>query len=573
TGAFDELGRLYIGESSGTNDKVQVQLEQKPHNILRLEDTDGDGKFDKRTVFADKMMFPEGTMWLDGSLYVAAPPSIWKLTDTDGDGVADKREEWFQGKTLTGCANDLHGPYLGPDGWIYWCKGAFAEQTYERPGRKPLVTKAAHIFRCRPDGTGIEPVKTGGMDNPVDVVFTPGGERIFTTTFLQNPGGGLRDGLIHAIYGGVYGKVQPTIDSHPQTGGLMPPLVHLGAAAPCGLTTYESRVFGDEYQNNLFAALFNMHKITRHVLTPDAGTFKSKDEDFLVAESLDFHPTDVLEDADGSLLVIDTGGWYKLCCPTSQLHKPDVLGGIYRIRKRSASRHTDPRGLQLKWGPPLEIVGRLDDSRSVVRERAKQSLAAHGKDAVPALEIVLRNTRFPEGRRNAVWTLMRIADPKGAALIRSVLMDRDDQLQQVALYGVSLNRDQEALPQLLTILADETAAIPNRRLAAEAIGRIGHKSAVSNLLRAAGQKNSRALEHSILYALIEIQDAKGTAQGLASNDAGTKRAAFIALSEMEDGNLKAQDVAPLLTSSDALLRETATWTMGRHPDWGNDLAG
>ena len=47
---------------------------------------------------------------------------------------------------------------------------------------------------------------TGGMDNPVDVVFTPGGERIFTTTFFQHPGGGQRDGLIHAIYGGVYGK-------------------------------------------------------------------------------------------------------------------------------------------------------------------------------------------------------------------------------------------------------------------------------------------------------------------------------------------------------------------------------
>ena len=125
----------------------------------------------------------------------SAPPSIWKLTDTDDDGVADRREEWFQGKTLTGCANDLHGPYLGPDGWIYWCKGAFAEQTYERAGRAPLVTRASHIFRRRPGDAAIEPVMTGGMDNPVDVAFTPPGERILTATFLEHPQLGRRDAM------------------------------------------------------------------------------------------------------------------------------------------------------------------------------------------------------------------------------------------------------------------------------------------------------------------------------------------------------------------------------------------
>src|SRR5205823_13908317 len=130
---FDEEGRLYVSDSSGSNEKVDIQLKKKPHRIVRLEDTKGSGKFDKATVFADQMMFPEGTMWFEGSLYVAAVPVIWKLTDTDGDGVADKREVWFDGKTMTGCANDLHGPYRGPDGWIYWCKGAFAKQTYETP--------------------------------------------------------------------------------------------------------------------------------------------------------------------------------------------------------------------------------------------------------------------------------------------------------------------------------------------------------------------------------------------------------------------------------------------------------
>src|SRR4051794_22479030 len=224
---FDEQGRLYVADSSGSNAKVAEQVKTRPHRIVRLEDTDGDGVYDSRTVFADKMMFPEGLMWLDGSVYVAAPPSIWKLTDTTGNGVAEKRVEWFEGKTLTGCANDLHGPYAGPDGWVYWCKGAFAQQTYERPGKAPFVTQAAHIFRSRPDGTGLEPVMTGGMDNPVDVVFTPGGERIFTTTFFQFPANGRRDGLVHAVYGGVYGKDYFVVNDHPWTGpSLMPVLTH-----------------------------------------------------------------------------------------------------------------------------------------------------------------------------------------------------------------------------------------------------------------------------------------------------------------------------------------------------------
>src|SRR3954464_6159530 len=251
---FDDEGRLYVADSSGSNDKVDKQLEDRPHRIVRLEDTDGDGRFDKSVVFADRMMFPEGTMWLDGSLYVAAPPSIWKLTDTDGDGVADRREEWFQGKTLTGCANDLHGPYAGPDGWIYWCKGASAEQTYERPDGPPFVTRASHIFRRRLDGRGfVEPVMTGGMANPVGIAFTPGGERIFTTTVFQHPGGGHRDGLIHAVYGGVYGKVHAVIEGHTRTGpDVMPVLTHLGPAAPCGLACYESGALGDELRGNLF---------------------------------------------------------------------------------------------------------------------------------------------------------------------------------------------------------------------------------------------------------------------------------------------------------------------------------
>jgi putative membrane-bound dehydrogenase-like protein len=576
TAAFDDSGRLYVADSSGSNDRVQKQLADKPHRIIRLEDADGDGEFDKKTIFADKMMFPEGTLWYDGSLYVAAPPSIWKLTDTDGDGVADRRVEWFQGKTLTGCANDLHGPYLGLDGWIYWCKGAFAKQTYERPGKAPFETRAAHIFRSRPDGTGIEPVMTGGMDNPVDVVFTPGGERIFTTTFLIHPDGGQRDGLIHAIYGGIYGKVHDPIfePSHKWTGpGVMPVLLHMGPAAPSGLTRYESDAFGKAYQDNLFACYFNLHKVGRHVLTPQGATFSTQDEDFVTSPDLDFHPTDVLEDADGSLLIVDTGGWYKLCCPTSQLQKPDVLGGIYRVRRKGAPKVEDPWGRGLPTLTAEGFVERLGDPRPAVQRHAIQILASPEvqRDSIQALRMAAPKGRSLTWRRNVVWTLARFDHPVARALVRAYLADPDETVRQAAIHVAGLWRDRGATSRLIELL--KSASAPNRRASAEALGRIGDKAAVPVLLEASGSAGDRITEHSVTYALIEIGDPEGTAPGLQSKNPRTTRAAMVALDQMDGGRLDPKFVAGLLASTDPGLRESASWIVGRHRDWADALAG
>ncbi len=589
TAAFDDSGRLYVADSSGSNDRVQKQLADRPHRIIRLEDADGDGKFDKSTIFADRMMFPEGTLWYDGSLYVAAPPSIWKLTDTDGDGVADRRVEWFQGKTLTGCANDLHGPYLGPDGWIYWCKGAFAKQTYERPGKPPFETRASHIFRCRPDGTGIEPVMTGGMDNPVDVAFTPGGDRIFTTTFFVHPGGGQRDGLIHAIYGGIYGKVHEPIfePSHKWTGPeVMPVLLHMGPAAPCGLTRYESDTFGKSYQDNLFACYFNLHKVGRHVLTPQGATFTTKDEDFVTSPDLDFHPTDVLEDADGSLLIVDTGGWYKLCCPTSQLHKPDVLGGIYRVRRKGAPKVEDPRGMKLKqYDPALDYhdyTPLLGDTRPAMQRLGIEALARFtkaesrrtGGDQWAILTFFSKNA-WPEPpiqvRRNTVWTLARIDHPVARAQVCDFLKDPDETVRQAAIHVAGLWRDHKAAPRLIEVL--RSASAQNRRASAEALGRIGDKSAVPALLEASASADDRIIEHSITYALIEIGDPEGTSAGLSSKNPRTTRAAMVALDQMDGGKLDPKFVAGLLASTDPALRDSASWIVGRHRDWADALTG
>lgn len=568
---FDEQGRLYVADSSGSNAKVEQQLAERPHRIVRLEDTNGDGVFDRSGVFADRMMLPEGTLWFEGSLYVAAPPSIWKLTDTDGDGVADQREEWFQGKTLTGCANDLHGPYLGPDGWIYWTKGAFAEQTYERPGRPPLVTKAAHIFRRRPGTAAVEPVITGGMDNPVDVAFTPSGDAMLTATFLEHPQLGRRDALIHAVYGGLYGKPHAVIEGHPETGDLMPPVCNYGPAAPSGLTRYASAVFGESYRDNFFAALFNMQKVTRHVLEPSGATFKSRDSDFLVADSLDFHPTDVIDDADGSLLVVDTGAWYKLCCPTSQLAKPDVLGAIYRVRRRGAPAVADPRGRAIAWHTlgAGELGRRLDDPRPAVRAQAIARLGALDVPAVPVLADLLATSRSIAARRNAVWALTRMASPEARAAVRAALGDRHESVQRAALHSAGLWRDAGAVAQATTLVASPLPAV--QRAAAEALGRIGDRQAVPALLAAAAAPLDRIGEHSVTYALIEIADPAGTAAGLQAASPGARRAALVALDQIPGGRLTADRVVPLLDSAEPATKDAAWRIAARHPEWGGAL--
>ena len=350
---FDEDGRMYVADSSGSNDKSKNSSPIGPIASSGSRTPTATDGSTRRVVFADRMMLPEGTMWFDGSLYVAAPPSIWKLTDTDGDGVADRREEWFKGETLTSCANDLHGPYLGPDGWIYWTKGAFAQQTYARAGQQPLVTRAAHIFRRRPGDSAIDVVITGGMDNPVDVAFTPAGERIFTSTFLEHPQAGRRDALVHAIYGGVYGKPHAVIDGHPRTGptscrscvSSVPQCrpasrgTHRVSSAPSFATTSLPRCSTCERSRGTSSC-------------PRARRSRRGTRDFLISDDRDFHPTDVIEDADGSL--------------ARDRYGPLVQTLLSRRRSWRSPRFTArsiASGGRAHRGRPIPAAGRLPGAR------------------------------------------------------------------------------------------------------------------------------------------------------------------------------------------------------------------
>jgi putative heme-binding domain-containing protein len=349
-------------------------------------------------------------------------------------------------------------------------------------------------------------------------------------------------------------------------------MTHLGPAAPCGLVLYASKSFGDDYQGNLFSSQFNLRKVQRHILKPVGATFQTEDIDFMVSDNPDFHPTDIIEDADGSLLVIDTGGWYKVCCPTSQIAKPDILGAIYRVRRHGAPLVDDPRALKLDWkSGPEEIAKRLDDPRPAARKRALATLEKQGDAAVPALAALLAAPDRPEARLNAIWALARVHTPLARQTLCSGLGDSDARVRQAAAFSAGLLRAAEAAPRLVSLLKEPDDHM--KTAAATSLGQIGAKPAAPDLLEAASQPHDRILEHAIIYALIELDDPVATAKGLSSASPTIQRAAMIALDQMDGGGVKVDSVIAALNSKEPVLKDTALWLAARHPDWGSALTG
>jgi putative heme-binding domain-containing protein len=568
---FDDRGRLFVAEGTGTNLPGEELARRKLGRILLLEDTDGDGSFDKSTVFADGLVFPQGVLWHDGALYSASHPSFWKLEDLDGKGVATRRTELLTGFHFNGNGCNIHGPFLGPDGRLYWTDGRHGYKVATRDGQV-LEGLAARVWRCRTDGTDVERLCGGGFDNPVEIAFTPEGEAIGTMD--QGPG----DCLLHYVEGGVYPMDYPCVAEFPKTGPLLGAVRQYAPVLPaalCGLTRYRSTVFGPEYRDALFSTHYMTHKVVRHTLLRDGSTFRAEDADFLSTTDHDVRLTDVLEDADGSLLVVDMGAWFTYGFPGNPLPRPEALGAIYRVRRTDAPRVADPWGksLGLARRAPAELVGRLDDPRPVVRDQAVALLAQLGPAAIPNLEAVLRSAmaKSVQARRNAVWALCRMESPAAQAPLRLALADSDLGVRIAATHAVGLARDGEATAALCALV--RSGEPPLQRKAAEALGRIGRPAAVPALLDGLRLGGDRFLEHALVYALIRINDRQATVPALADASPRVRRAGLLALDQMKDGNLTREHVVALLDTDDAELQQTALAVIGRRPGWSDAAHG
>jgi putative membrane-bound dehydrogenase-like protein len=153
--AFDAKGRMFVAENRG-----YPRMETPPQGVVAmLTDADGDGRMDQRTVFADRLTYPNGVLpWKDG-LIVTCAPDVLFLRDTNGDGKADEKRVLLTGFATTGSTQlRVNAPQIGPDGWIYLAAGLSGGNLTcpEHPERPAL--KMTSDVRFHPDTLEVQPV-------------------------------------------------------------------------------------------------------------------------------------------------------------------------------------------------------------------------------------------------------------------------------------------------------------------------------------------------------------------------------------------------------------------------------
>ena len=155
---FGDVGRMFVVEG-----RSYPQLGESPltlGTVALLEDADGDGRFEKRTTFADGFTFPNGILPWGGGVFLTCAPDIWFLKDTTGDGRADVRQIVLTGFGTESSSEQLRvaSPTLGPDGWVYITSG---------------LTDAKVTSPLHPSRTAVTAKRQDGRFHPETFVYEP----------------------------------------------------------------------------------------------------------------------------------------------------------------------------------------------------------------------------------------------------------------------------------------------------------------------------------------------------------------------------------------------------------------
>ncbi len=514
-------------------------------------DSDGDGKADKATVFADGFNgvadgIAAGVLARKGEVYFANIPNLWSFRDTNNDGVADVKKSlsYGYGVRVGFLGHDLHGLRFGPDGKLYFSIGDRGSYIKNKEGKIVENRETGVVYRCDPDGANLEIFATG-LRNPQELAFDQYGN---LWTGDNNSDGGDPARWVYVVEGGDSGwRVGWQFINSPNSRGpwlaermcypyfegqaayLLPPLANIGNG-PSGLTYYPGTGLNDSFKDRFFLCDFRggtgsgIHSIA--VKQRGAGFEVTDRSDFIwdvLVTDGDFGP-------DGCFYLTDwVNGWnqtgkgriYRVFDPETR-NSPLVLETKKLIAEGFDQRPTD------------ELAKLLAHADQRVRQEAQFSLAAKGAGSIKTFAGVLSGTH-PIARLHAIWGLGQIARTTPIAInaLLPLLGDADAEVRSQSAKTIGDLRSEKAYAGLVRLLSDSEPR--PRFFAAISLSKLGRKEAVPavlEMLRANNDKD-RYLRHAGVVALAALADAK-TLQQLASDKFSSVRlAAVIALRRQE----------------------------------------
>lgn len=420
---FDEQGRIWVCESL---EYPRSSPGVGKDRIKVLEDTDGDGRVDKTTIFAEGLNIPCAIAVGHGGVWVSNSPDIlfFKIgPDLKAVGKPEVIVTGF-GRADT---HELPNSFIwGPDGWLYGLNGVFNPSKIKQGDREWEFTCA--MYRIHPKTREFQ-VFCEGTSNPWGIAFNTEGSAFVSACVI--------DHLWHLVETGYY---------HRQ-GGPYPPFTWKiesivkhkhQKAAYCGLCYFDSDAYPEEYRDKLYMGNIHGGCINSDELTRDGSTYFGKIRpDFLTANDAWFMPVSQKVGPDGCIYVLD---WYdRYHCYQDARRDPagiDRLNGrIYRVRYKDTPRAAK---FDLAKESDEQLIARLGSANVFYRETAQRVLIERANPGTSAaLEALILNEQAPRKQRMHALFARVGSGPLSESFLSKLLAHPDPTYRAWAVRAVS----------------------------------------------------------------------------------------------------------------------------------------
>ena len=420
---WDARGRLWVATS--TTYPHLAPGEEPDDRIVILEDSDGDGRADRSTVFADGLLIPHSVELGDGGVYVTASTELLFLADRDGDDRADERRVLLSGFGNADVHHLIHALRWGPGGWLYFNQSIYINSYVETPhGRRRL--RAGGIWQLRPEDLRLD-VYSRGLVNPWGHAFDRWGQSFAT----DGAGGG---GIAYVFPGARYqaaegpGRTLETLNpGHPKA---------------CGLEVLSGRHLPPSWRGTLITSDFRANRIRRYRLEEEGSGYASIPLDDLLSSShRSFRPVDLKMGPDGAIYIVD---WYNPIIDHGEVdfHHPardSSHGRIWRVTAKGRPLVKPPK---LASASVAELLEALRLPEEWTRHRARRQLVERGAAAVAAAlrrwvsGLDPQSEGYEHDRLEALWVFQSL-DVVEPDLLRDVLRSPEARSRAAAVRVLS----------------------------------------------------------------------------------------------------------------------------------------